>query len=380
MYNTTLVVKKTLKIKLNTDINQHYALLGTMNVFNQICNEFSNKAFDNKEFRKNQLQKIVYHSSREKYKEFSSQLTIRAIDCVSCSYKIKKHPKYPNSFKKNSAVVYDDRVITFKKDNIVNIWTVNGRINIPIIIYNKELFNYRKGQVDLVYKNNKWFLLCTIDVPEAERYTPSECIGVDLGIKAIATTSDNEVYSGSIIEEKRKQFHNHRSRLQKRGSRSAKRRIKTIGRKESRFRKDINHVISKKLVEKAKGNLCALALEELKGINKRAAVRKSSRNERMSWSFYQLRNFIEYKALEAGVTVVMVPAPYTSQTCSECGHCEKGNRKSQSSFNCKNCGFAANADYNASLNIKHLGDQSISLLLGNNCCLEASPRPSVVGS
>ena len=380
MYNTTLVVKKTLKIKLNTDINQHYALLGTMNVFNQICNEFSNEAFNNKEFRKNQLQKIVYHSSREKYKEFSSQLTIRAIDCVSCSYKIKKHPKYPNSFKKNSAVVYDDRVITFKKDNIVNIWTVNGRINIPIIIYNKELFNYRKGQVDLVYKNNKWFLLCTIDVPEAERYTPKECIGVDLGIKSIATTSDNESYSGSIIEEKRKQFHNHRSRLQKRGSRSAKRRIKTIGRKESRFRKDINHVISKKLVEKAKGNLCALALEELKGINKRAAVRKSSRNERMSWSFYQLRSFIEYKALEAGVTVVMVPAPYTSQTCSECGHCEKGNRKSQSSFNCKNCGFAANADYNASLNIKHLGDQSISLLLGNNCCLEANPRLSVVGS
>ena len=380
MYNTTLVVKKTLKIKLNTDINQHYALLGTMNVFNQICNEFSNKAFDNKEFRKNQLQKIVYHSSREKYKEFSSQLTIRAIDCVSCSYKIKKHPKYPNSFKKNSAVVYDDRVITFKKDNIVNIWTVNGRINIPIIIYNKELFNYRKGQVDLVYKNNKWFLLCTIDIPEVERYIPKECIGVDLGIKAIATTSDNESYSGSIIEEKRKQFHNHRSRLQKRGSRSAKRKIKTIGMKESRFRRDINHVISKKLVEKAKGNLCALALEELKGINKRAAVRKSSRNERMSWSFYQLRSFIEYKALEAGVTVVMVPAPYTSQTCSECGHCEKGNRKSQSSFNCKNCGFAANADYNASLNIKHLGDQSISLLLGNNCCLEASPRPSVVGS
>ena len=380
MYNTTLVVKKTLKIKLNTDINQHYALLGTMNIFNQICNEFSNEAFNNKEFRKNQLQKIVYHSSREKYKEFSSQLTIRAIDCVSCSYKIKKHPKYPNSFKKNSAVVYDDRVITFKKDNIVNIWTVNGRINIPIIIYNKELFNYRKGQVDLVYKNNKWFLLCTIDVPEAERYTPSECIGVDLGIKAIATTSDNEVYSGSIIEEKRKQFHNHRSRLQKRNSRSAKRRIKTIGMKESRFRRDINHIISKKLVEKAKGNLCALALEELKGINKRAAVRKSSRNERMSWSFYQLRSFIEYKALEAGVTVVMVPAPYTSQTCSECGHCEKGNRKSQSSFNCKNCGFAANADYNASLNIKHLGDQSISLLLGNNCCLEASPRLSVVGS
>ena len=372
-------MKKILKIKIITDEFQHKALLGTMNLFNEIQNEISSLAFENKEYRKYHVHQIVYKSLKQKYKQFSSQLIIRATDNVTNSYKTKRQ-KIANGFKKNGAVIYDDRIISFNNDTI-SIWTVNGRLkNIPIIIYNKELFNYRKGQVDLIYQNNKWFLLCTIDVPEPERYTPKECIGVDLGIKSIATTSDNESYSGSIIEEKRKQFHNHRSRLQKRGSRSAKRRIKTIGMKESRFRRDINHVISKKLVEKAKGNLCALALEELKGINKRAAVRKSSRNERMSWSFYQLRSFIEYKALEAGVTVVMVPAPYTSQTCSECGHCEKGNRKSQSSFNCKNCGFAANADYNASLNIKHLGDQSISLLLGNNCCLEASPRPSVVGS
>jgi transposase len=83
----------------------------------------------------------------------------------------------------------------------------------------------------------------------------------------------------------------------------------------------------------------------------------------LSWSFYQLRSFIEYKAKENGVEVIIVPSPYTSQTCSKCGYCEKANRKNQSSFICQSCGFAANADINASFNIKNLGDQSISLLL-----------------
>jgi len=365
-------VKKTLKVKLITDDFHHRALLGTMSVFNQICNEFSEIAFEHKEFRKNQLQKIVYHASREKYENFSSQLTIRAIDCVCCSYAIRKHPKYANNFKRNSAVVYDDRVISFH-ENYVNIWTINGRLKIPIHIYDKELFTYRKGQVDLVYRSGKWFLLCTVDIPNSEQYVPKNCIGVDLGVKRIATTSENESYSGDTIEKKRVQYSEHRKRLQKRGTQSAKRRIKNIGNKEARFRKDVNHCISKQLAEKAKGTICALALEELKGINTRVTVRKSQRNQRLSWSFYQLRSFIEYKAMEQGVPIVIVPAPYTSQTCSACGHCERKNRKNQSEFICLDCGFAANADYNASLNIKSLGLQSISLLIPSDKMVVSSP-------
>lgn len=135
----------------------------------------------------------------------------------------------------------------------------------PICVRNKELFQYRKGQTDLVYQNGNWFLLVVVDITELEKNIPKECIGVDLGIVQIATTSDNVSYSGTIVKEKRKQYALHRQRLQKRGTRSANRRIKTVGRKESRFRKDINHQISKQLVEKAKGTNCALALEELKG-------------------------------------------------------------------------------------------------------------------
>ncbi len=357
-------MKKTLKIKIITNDFQHRALLDTMNTFNVVQNEISSMAFEQQEYRKYLVHKIVYHEIKKKYKNFSSQLIIRATDNVTNSYKTKRQ-KIPNGFKNNGAVVYDDRILSFE-DNTISIWTINGRLkNIPIHIYNKELFKYRKGQVDLVYKSGKWFLLCTIDVPNSEQYVPKDCIGVDLGVKKIATTSDGNSYSGDIIEKKRVQFSEHRKRLQKRGTRSAKRRIKVIGNKEARFRKDVNHCISKKLVEKAKGTKCALALEELKGINTKVTVRKSQRNQRLSWSFYQLRSFIEYKAMEQGVPIVIVPAHYTSQTCSVCRHCEKKNRKNQSEFMCLDCGFAANADFNASLNIESLGLQSISLLLGS---------------
>lgn len=371
-------MKKTLKIKLLTDDFQHRALLSTMNVFNQVCNDFSKQGFENNELRKNQLQRIVYHQSRLDYPNFSSQLTIRAIDVVSCSYKIKKDRHKPNGFKKTSAVVYDERILSFK-DNTINIWTTEGRLKIPIIIYNKELFKLRKGQCDLVLSNSNFYLMCTIDLPEPELVESKDVIGVDLGVNKIATVSDGTVYSGDQIKKKRQQFHDHRSRLQKCGTRSAIRRIKNVGKKESRFRKDVNHCISKQLVEKAKGSLSALTLEELKGINDRVTVRKSQRNERLSWSFFQLRSFIEYKAKEAGVQVLIVPSPYTSQTCADCGHCEKKNRKSQSYFSCMKCGFSMNADLNASKNIRNLGLQSINLLFAAHAACN-KPTTLVVGS
>jgi IS605 OrfB family transposase len=326
-----IIVKTILKVKLITDEFQHRALLRTMSVFNQVCNEISERAFKEQEFQKIQLHHIVYKGMREAHPEFSSQLVIRAIDVVSCSYKTKRN-KRPNGFKRTSAVVYDDRVITFKGTDSVNIWTFEGRLNIPIKVWNKERFAFRKGQVDLVLHNNTFFLLVTLEILTSEQYNAEGVIRIDLGVKNIAVISEGDVFSGEHIEKKRKQYHSHRQRLQNCGTRSAKRRIKTSGSKESRFRKDVNHVISKLIVSKAKGTRQVLALEELKYINKRVTVRKHNRNERMSWSFAQLRSYITYKAKQLGVPIVIVPPAYTSQTCNVCGHREKKNRKNQAEF------------------------------------------------
>jgi IS605 OrfB family transposase len=356
-------MKKTIKIKLITNEEQHNSLLATMNMFSFVCNEISNIAFKNQEFRKFSIHKLSYHILRKKYVDFSSQLLIRAFDTVAQSYTDKGFKrKYPTLFRKQSAVVYDDRVLTFK-ENYVNIWTVNGRTKIPIQIHNKEIFKFRKGQTDLVYQNGNFYLCCVIDIPNKEKFTPKNVIGVDLGIKQLATTSDNESFTGEIVEKKRLKYSSHRHRLQKKNTRNAKRRIKQIGNKEARFRKDVNHCISKKIIEKAKGTESAIALENLTGINDRVTVRKSQKNQRISWSFYQLKTFIKYKGEEQGITVVEVDPKNTSRTCNKCKYCDKKNRKNQSDFQCLECGYIENADYNASLNIRDLGLQSISLLL-----------------
>ena len=352
----------TLKVKLKTNEIQHRALLRTMNTFNDVCNDISRQAFEAKEYQKIQLHHIVYKNQREALPDFSSQLVIRSIGVVSDSYKIKRTRHSQNYFKKTSAVVYDERVITFKGEDSVNIWTNDGRMVIPIQVHDKEKFKFRKGQVDLVLQNGNFYLICNLVVPTPEKYDANGVIGIDLGVKKIAVSSEGDVFSGEHVEKKRKQYHAHRQRLQKRGTRSARRRIKTIGQKESRFRKDVNHVISKLLVTKAKALGYSIALEELTGINKQVTVRKANRSERMSWSFFQLRSYITYKAELYGVPLTIVKPAYTSQTCSTCGHCEKKNRKSQELFLCMSCGHTENADFNASKNIANLGAKSTVLL------------------
>lgn len=62
-------------------------------------------------------------------------------------------------------------------------------------------------------------------------------------------------------------------------------------------------------------------------------------------------SMIEAKSKSTGRIAKPVPAMYTSQTCSACGHCQKENRENQATFICKNCGFSSNADTNAAINI-----------------------------
>jgi IS605 OrfB family transposase len=127
------------------------------------------------------------------------------------------------------------------------------------------------------------------------------------------------------------------------------------------YKDKLAHCISKYLVAKAKDTNCAIALEDLSGINSRTTVRKKQRSERLSWAFYQLRSFITYKAVLAGVPVILVDPRYTSQRCNACGHTEKANRKKQAEFVCKSCGHTDHADCNGAKNIRDKGLLSISL-------------------
>ena len=349
---------------LLTDEDGSKRLLTTMEAFNAACNEIAETCFAQRSASKYTIQTLVYHTIREKY-GLSAQLCIRAIAKTCEAYKLNK--KVQPKFKKHGSITYDSRILTFKGLHLphpqVSLTTLEGRqlFNLSICAYFAARTNRVQGQVDLVYRDSKFFLYATCDMPEETPLEPDDVLGVDLGVKNIAVDNTGTTFSNDKVEVVRKRVHKHRASLQSKGTKSAKRRLKKVSRKESRFRTDTNHCVSKYLVEKAKDTGCAIALEDLTHINQRTVVRKSQRSERLSWAFYQLRSFITYKAALAGVPVVLIDPRYTSQKCNKCGHTEKANRKNQSEFCCKSCGHVDHADCNGAKNIRDKGLLSISL-------------------
>jgi len=259
-------------------------------------------------------------------------------------------------FRDDGAITYDERNMSFKGVNRVSLSTLIGRQAIDMVYgeYQKERFDRIKGQCDLVKRGGKFYLMATIDLQEKPPVAVKDFIGVDMGIASIITTDDGAHVTGDAIDNYRRRNARARQTYQRRNTRPARRRLRRMSGRQSRFQKDTNHVISKKIVAKALANECGIAIENLTGIRGRheKTVQKSQRNRLSNWSFFQLRSFIEYKALQIGIPVVAVDPRNTSRTCSECGHCEKANRKSQSEFECKHCGFRCNADQNGAKNIR----------------------------
>lgn len=343
-------MKLTLQIKLLPDADQHASLLKTMRVFNDACNFIAEVAFREQCAAKFALQKLVYHDVRAQF-GLTAQLTILAVHKVADAYKRDKAIQC--FFRPTGAAIYDQRVLRFKGLEAVSISTMDGRLTIPMQMgeYQRVQFNRGHGQADLVLVDGTFYLLLVVETPEAPPTPPTSFLGVDLGIVQIASDSDGQSFSGATVEQVRRRYHAARQALQACGSRSAKRHLKRINRTEARFRKDTNHVISKTLVLKAKGTSRGIALENLKHIRARTTVRRADRAKHSGWSFFQLQDFITYKAKLQGVVVEYIDPRNTSRTCSVCGHVAKANRKTQSSFLCVSCGHTANADDNAAINI-----------------------------
>jgi len=213
---------------------------------------------------------------------------------------------------------------------------------------------YRRGESDLVYsrRKNAFFLIPVCDIPDEAEKDIDDWLGVDIGQAVIVATSDGNIHTNETIESNRARQQTLRSNLQSVGTKSAKKHLKRLAGKQRRFQRDVNHVLSKRLVLNAERTKRGIALEDLTHIRARTRVKgKENRAKRSNWAFRQLRNFIAYKAQMRGVRVTLVNPAYTSQRCFVCGHIEKANRKSQAEFCCKACGHTANADVNAAKNI-----------------------------
>ena len=357
-----LNMKLTLQIQLFPDSGDAGKLRETIERFNEAANWLAPKAFERKLANKIALQKLYYYDLRGRF-GLSAQMACLCISKVVEAYKRDKEVQ--PSFRKHASIPYDQRLYSFKGIDRVSLLTLEGCLIIPMIMgkYQQEQFGYAKGQSDLVLrKDGKWFFLVSVDVPDRTPTPTTDFIGVDLGVVNLATTDDGQTFSGDSVERIRQKCHNLRKALQKKADavkktgkrpKSIKRKLRVVSRKESNYRRNTNHIISKCIVEKAKDTGKGIALEKLKGIRKsQTRFRKPQRARMSRWSFAQLRTFIEYKAKRAGVKVLPVKPAYTSRTCAECGHCNKANRPSQDIFHCKQCGHTDHADRNAARNIR----------------------------
>jgi IS605 OrfB family transposase len=185
----------------------------------------------------------------------------------------------------------------------------------------------------------------------------SKFMGVDVGMNylAVASTTDKKqaFFEGRRIKDIRNRYKGMRRRLQSKGTLSARRMLNHLSGKEKRLMRDVNHIVSRRIVEFAKKNgVSVIGVENLNGIRDRTKVGKKQRYHHNSWAFRELQSFIEYKAREAGILMEYADASYTSRTCPRCNHISKNNRHGLR-FRCEACGYELNADLNAARNIEH---------------------------
>ena len=207
-------------------------------------------------------------------------------------------------------------------------------------------------------------LTLTFRIPKAEP-VEGRVLGVDLGLHALCKDSEGGEYRYPRVQRVRRRYAYDRRTLQEKGTRSAHRRLKAIGRREERFIRDVDHRAAKRLADTP--GIGVMAFEDLTRI--RRLARKGTRTGRKrrnmlnQWPFSQLQEFAAYKAAAKGIQVVMVDPAYTSQRCNACGYVDKGNRD-RARFDCLNCGHSDDADHNAALNIRDRAIQSLGQTQG----------------
>ncbi len=253
----------TLKVKLKPSEKQRQKLLSTMETFNAACDDISREAYEHKIYNKIKLQHRLYYRIREQHK-LPAQLAIRAIGKVVEGYRAER--RHLHTFYPHGAIVYDQRIMSFKGLNKVSLGTAEGRETIPLLTGGYARLDQRdlRGQADLIYVRNKFYLCLIVDQHEEPPITPEGYLGVDLGIVKLVTTSDGAIYSGEDVEAVREHYTEVKAELQRVGSKSSKRKLRRVSGREARFKRYTNHVVSKGLVAVAEGTKRAIALEDLR--------------------------------------------------------------------------------------------------------------------
>lgn len=357
----------TAKIQISTTPNDKVLLNETMSVYSDACNYVSEYVFRTHDLKQFSLNRSLYSILRAKF-GLKSQMAQSVLKTVIAKYKtILENQKewIKPSFKKPQYDLVWNRDYSLIQ-NRFSVNTLNGRVKLPYFVEGMSKYFdhtiYKFGTAKLVNKHGKYFLHIpvTYDVEESNVSDICNVVGIDRGINFVVATYDSRhksgFVSGKAIKQKRANYSKLRKQLQMRQTASARRRIKAIGQRENRWMQDVNHCVSKALVE-SNPRHTLFVLEDLSGIrNATERVRTKDRYVSVSWSFYDLEQKLIYKAKQNQSAVIKVNPKYTSQCCPKCAHIEKANRnKELHLFTCKNCGYKSNDDRIGAMNLYRMG-------------------------
>ena len=391
----------TAKLKLNTTPAQLAALRQTQLAYRDALNSVSQYAFEHgKMSNQRALQHDCYEEIRGAPFRLPAQMACNVPRQVGATYKtlwtkvkqnaqarkagytkkrykgLDKPPKYVSP-----TLTYNyHRDYSLKPDNQVSILTLDGRVIIPYTGYSKHVDLLQQGAsigaAKLWYDQPRkqfYLLVCLeVEVADPTPETHNQIVGVDVGQRylAVTATADNgaSFYSGKPIRAKADHYARLRKRLQKKGTRSATRRLVVISRRERRLKQERNHLISRRIIDAHPHSL--LGLEDLthirertkrrthkrkkngKGIERVSVKQRKSNRHASKWAFAELHSYIAYKATLAGNMAVKVDAHYTSKACPRCGYTDDANRPQHGLlFVCQSCHYTLHADLIGARNI-----------------------------
>jgi len=387
-----------IQIHLHTTLEQATQLAETVKQFTDVYNVVCRYGWENREKNGVKLHHATYYQMREEFPHLNAnvliQARIKATETLKSALtwqekhrvkhlkrveKARTQGKPEPRFKPVTcpqsvwcAIRYNERTYTLNwTRSTVNLSTVEGRTVLPFTVpeYCRKYLGNPNTTADLLCKNGRWWLHVVVSVPEPVVVQDSTVTGVDLGLNRPAVTSNRQFLGKKRWKEIDRRAFRLKRKLQSNGSKSAKRHLKKLSQKQARFHRDCDHVLSKQIVASTPPG-ATIVLENLTTIRETSKIGRGKANKNVDnkrklhrWTFAQLSTFIAYKGQERGIRVEKIDPRHTSQTCSRCGHQARTNRRSQSLFHCRSCGYQLNADLNASYNIRSKYLVSLDTLL-----------------
>jgi len=251
-------MKRTIAIKLTLSVDEEKSFKQLEDQFSAACNYVAQIAFQAKERNRVKLHHFAYYSLREKFPELGAQMACNAIAKTAQALRALKEPK-EILFKKGCSVHFDKRTYSLKGD-ILSLFTLKKRVRLQLAIssfHRKFLEQGLAKEAELVRRGKQWFFHLVFDLPNPPPICSDQKMGVDFGENVLAALSTGKLIGGGALRAKRDQFLAHRRRLQSKGTKAAKQRLRT---------------------------------------------------------------FVEYKAAGSGIQTLYVCPAYTSTVCSQCLH------------------------------------------------------------